>query len=182
MGRYRVRRRERLCALSAVICAAMLGPFGTKLAAQAVHAPTRVWMSLGLGGGGVQDLEAGGIITFQLTGQWRSHHVAFRALIMGDTNFQSGSGDSINEAGILYGRRLASSFGYVSAAAGVAAVSAEGFSGAPRQARETIGLPVVVEAAFQAPVIGLGIQAFGNLNSVALYGGVSIVLHLGWMQ
>ncbi len=159
----------------------------TGLAAGAVHAQserpgTRVWLSLGLGGGVAQELDVDGTVSFQATAQWRTHHVVFRALGMGDIgSFPDGSDDSVEEVGVLYGRRRAWSFGYVAASAGLAGVSAKGFPGASREIRRTVGVPLALEAGFQSPVIGLGIQGFANLNSLTSYAGVFLVLQLGWM-
>jgi hypothetical protein len=103
-------------------------------------------------------------------------------MVMGDIgSFPDGSDDSITEVGVLYGRRAVWSFGYVAIAGGMAMVTAKGFSGAAGERRETIGLPVIAEAGLQSKVLGLGIQAFGNVNPVSMYGGVSLFLEIGWM-
>jgi hypothetical protein len=40
---------------------------------------------------------------------------------------------------------------------------------------------VVAEGALTARVIGIGLQGFTNLNAEAIYGGLGLVLHLGWL-
>jgi len=166
-----------------VIAAAGLALSVSQTSAQPVNRPTRVWLSLGLGGGGAQELDANGAASFQLTAQWGPHHTMFRALGMGDVSSfpEAGSDDTIEEVGVLYGRRAVSSFGYAALAGGLAIVNAKGFAGASNARRQTIGLPVIAEAGLQSSVLGLGIQAFGNLNTVSLYGGVSLFLQVGWM-
>lgn len=159
----------------------------TVVAAGPLHAQsegpgTRVWLSLGLGGGVAQELNVDGTLALQANAQWGRHHVALRALGMGDVgSFPDGSDDSVTEVSLLYGRRGAWSFGYVAAAAGLASVSAKGLPGTANAVQRAVGLPVVLEAGLQSPVLGLGIQGFGNLNSVATYGGVLVFLQLGWM-
>ncbi len=177
---WMVERREvrRVTLLVLVWTVVAAGP----IHAQSEELGTRVWLSLGLGGGAAQELNVDGTLAFQANAQWGRHHVALRALGMGDVgSFPDGSDDSVTEVSLLYGRRRAWSFGYVAAAAGLANVSAKGLPGTSNEVHRTVGLPVVLEAGLQSPVLGLGIQGFGNLNSVATYGGVLILLQLGWM-
>lgn len=152
------------------------------LAAQSTQPGPRIWLSLGLGGGAAPELSVDGTLAFQATAQWGGHHVALRALGMGDVgSFPDGSDDSVTEVSLLYGRRRAWSFGYVAAAAGLAGVGARGFPGTANDLRRTIGLPVSLEVGLQSPVVGIGVQGFGNLNTVASFGGVLVALQLGWM-
>jgi len=165
-----------------VIAAGALALAASETSAQSVDRPVRVWLGLGLGGAAAQGLDADGAVSFQLTAQWGPHHTVLRAVAMADVgSFPDGSDDSIEELGVLYGRRAAWSFGYVAIAGGVARVIGNGFSGAAGKSRETIGLPVIAEVGLQSTVLGLGIQAFGNLNSVSVYGGVSLFVEIGWM-
>lgn len=151
--------------------------------AQSVDQPTKVWLGLGLGGNGAQGLDVDAVGSFQLIVQWQQHHLTFRAIAIGDGSdlLGTGSGDTLEEVGILYGRRRASSFGYLAIAGGLAAVQAKGFTGATGERRKTIGLPVTAEAGLQSRLLGVGIQAFANLNTVSLFGGVSLFVQLGWM-
>ena len=110
---------------------------------------------------------------------WRSRWLGERLCVIG--SFPDGSDDAIAEVGVPYGRRAAWSFGYVAVAGGVAMIGGEGFPGASGERRETVGLPLVADVGLQSKVSGLGIQAFGNLNSVSMFGGVSVFLHIGWM-
>jgi hypothetical protein len=46
----------------------------------------------------------------------------------------------------------------------------------------TIGIPFLAEAAVQPlPILGLGVQAFANLNARGSSAGVSVFLQVGWM-
>ncbi len=166
----------------AMIAAGALALAASETSAQSVDRPVRVWLGLGFGGAAAQDLDADGAVSFQLTAQWGPHHAVLRSVLMSDLgSFPDGSDDSIEELGVLYGRRAAWSFGYVAIAGGMARVSGDGFSSATSKRRETIGLPVIAEVGLQWTVLGLGIQAFGNLNSVSTYGGVCLFLDIGWM-
>ena len=105
-----------------------------------------------------------------------------RTMYVGDIgSIPDGSGDSVVEAGILYGRRVTASFGYAGVAAGLSAVSADGLPGSAGEERGGVGIPVLAEAALQTTPVGLGLQLFGNLNSVASFGGMAIMVYLGWM-
>lgn len=149
--------------------------------AQTADRPARVWASLGLGAGGVQDLDAPEAVSLQVTAQWGPHHAMLRGLSMFDFSGISGGGPNheVTELGILYGRTVTSSFAYAAAAAGLARVSS--FAGASRGTSRTVGLPVVIEAGLQWRVFGLGIQGFGNLNTVSSFWGVALLLEIGWM-
>ena len=45
----------------------------------------------------------------------------------------------------------------------------------------TLGLALEVQAALSRRVLGIGLQAFGNLDPEASYGGVGLFLQLGWL-
>ena len=150
--------------------------------AQTADRPARVWASLGLGAGGVQDLDAPDAVSLQVTAQWGPHHAMLRGLGMIDVGGISGGGPNheVTELGILYGRTVTSSFAYAAAAAGLARVSS--FAGASRGTSQALGLPVIVEAGLQFLVIGVGIQAFGNLNTASSYWGVALFLQVGRLR
>ncbi len=46
----------------------------------------------------------------------------------------------------------------------------------------TPGIPVVAEAGIGNSVVGIAIHLFGNLNTLAPFGGVGVSLPLGWMR
>jgi hypothetical protein len=46
----------------------------------------------------------------------------------------------------------------------------------------TVGVPLEAEIGFRVlPIFGLGVTAFKNLNTKAMYGGVALVAQLGWL-
>ena len=146
--------------------------------AQTADRPARVWASLGLGAGGVQDLDAPQAVSLQVTAQWGPHHAMLRGLAMYDGI--SAGPHEVTELGILYGRTVISSFAYAAAAAGLARVSS--YAGFSRGTSQALGLPVIVEAGLQLIVIGVGIQAFGNLNTASSYWGVALFLQVGRLR
>jgi len=177
--------------VQAALAVAALGLPSGEVSAQSAERPTRVWLGLGLASGAAQDLATDAGATVQLTAQRGAHHVGLRMLFMGDWgSFPDGSDDTIGEIGLVYGRWSASSFGYAAISGGLALVSGQGFpdtgavgfSPTDDGTRSTVGIPLVVEAGLQSPVIGVGLQLFGNLNSLASYAGAALSLHLGWMR
>ncbi len=89
--------------------------------------------------------------------------------------------DVAGELGILYGRARTGSFGHLSLSAGL---SFNGFDQCESSQDQCVGLgvPIVGEAALRLfPVLGLGAQAFANLNSVSSYGGLVVFVQLGWL-
>ena len=140
----------------------------------------RLWLGLGPMFGGASGLavDVGG--SFQLTGERGPHHASLRVLMMGDAI--SSSNDAVLDVALLYGRNSSASFGYVAFAGGPAAVRLSGCDSAPSGECRTVGLTLAAEAGLQATVIGIGLQAFGNLNAVSSYGGLGVVMLLGWMR
>lgn len=172
--------RVHLC-VSMVVVGSVFVAVPGRIEAQDFERPVRVWASLGLGGAYVRDIDVDGGLALHLVGQWGAHSVMLRALFLGDLGLADGSGRSAQESAILYGRRVATSFGYAGLSGGVSGVSAKGFGGAFTETRTTIGLPVVAEAALQTTPVGLGLQLFGNVNSVAPFGGMLVMFYFGWM-
>ena len=153
-----------------------------QLVGQEAPEPTRIWLGVGLAVGG--STEWGGFgPTVNAVWQRGPHRAAIRAGGLFDfTGFpDSGSDDSVAELALLYGRSAANSFGSVAIGAGAAAVTFHGCPDGSAIRCVTIGLPLFAEAALQSKVMGIGIQAFGNLNPRSSFGGVALVLHLGWM-
>lgn len=141
--------------------------------------PLRAWVDLGLVSGiasGV-DVDLGAVV--QVTLEKGKHHAALRFVGLGSV--VRSSGDIAGDVALLYGRTGSAAFVHGAVGAGPAFVQLDGCDGVRGADCRTIGLTATAEAALQAKVVGLGVQAFGNLNSVASYGGVGIVLQLGWM-
>ena len=149
--------------------------------AQELREPSRVWAGAGLAGGGSS--EVGGLgVMLQIVYQKQPHHVALRGVYLHDLSGfpDSGGGDIIAEAGLLYGRTNAMKWGHVAFAAGASAVA---FDTCPNDDDTcfTVGVPLAAEAALTGKVVGLGLQVFGNVNTKAPYAGVSLFLLLGWL-
>ena len=138
-------------------------------------------LGVGFAGGGTRGPDANGGLVIQLDLHGGRHHFTLRALGMGDvSNFPDGSGDGVEEVALLYGRQARARPGYFTLGAGLGRVSAEGFTGASDEQRSTVGLSLLAEASLQSTPIGAGLQIFGNVNSIAAFAGVAILLHLGW--
>lgn len=142
--------------------------------------PLRVWVDLGVATGiasGI-DVDLGGVL--EVTVEKGKHHAALRAVGLGSV--VASSGDVIGDLSILYGRTASASFIHAAVAAGPSVVGIEGCDGVRGADCRTVGLTATAEVAFQAMLIGIGLHAFGNVNSVASYGGFGIVLQAGWMR
>lgn len=171
---YPRRARARRCSLLFGVLIAALLP--SHLQAQQDGTRSRTWLGAGLGGG--YSLDSDGIaLMAELVHQRGAHHFAVRAL----TIFDPGGDDHVaSELGILYGRSWTRSLGHVALAGGIAGTTVnECADGEPCTA---IGFPIVLEAAFRPfSFIGVGVQAFGNINNEQRYRGVVAFVQLGWL-
>lgn len=135
----------------------------------------RIWGAVGIGAG--MPTSGGDGITnmAQVVFQKHPHHVALRALLMHDLDRPT---DDIGEASVLYGRTFGLGGSYAAVAAGI---SANAFDTCPDDddACFSLGFPVVVEAAISRKYVGVGLQAFGNVNSIASYAGAVLFVQLG---
>lgn len=141
----------------------------------------RWWIAGGVGAGGTGD--AGGVgLLGELVVQ--RNHTVFMVRGVGGYEFDL-AGDSsgerdVGDVGVLIGRGTTGGPGHALIAAGVG-----GFSGAcgDRTARckSIPSIPLAVEAAIHiGPVVALGAQVLGNLNTRApMIGGV-VMLQVGW--
>jgi hypothetical protein len=113
----------------------------------------------------------------QLVLQKRAHYFAARGALLVDP-FQDGG--TIGELGVLYGRAAKRPWGHAAIAGGLAHTSVDPCpesGGCP-----TIGVPIVAEASLRlGSVVGVGAQAFVNVNSVTVYRGLAVFLQLGWI-
>lgn len=145
--------------------------------------PDRIWLGVGLAQGISAEVESGLGGLAQLTWQRGSRHVALRALGLAD--FQGfpdgGSDDGVAELGALYGWTRPASWGHLALAAGVSLLRLDGCGDGAPDVCSAVGLPVTAEAAIQTAVVGLGLQAYGNVNTRTPYGGLALFVQLGWM-
>lgn len=173
--------RATVCAvlLAVFLLAAVAGPAG----AQDAPAPARVWLGVGPGFGAGPEIVGGLGGLIQLTWQRERTHLALRTLGLVDFDGfpDSGGGSSATELGLLYGRARVTSWGHAAVGAGLSGVYLEGCGDDGPDECWAVGVPLAAEAALQALVAGLGVQAFANLNTRAPYGGLVLFLQLGWM-
>ena len=137
---------------------------------------SRTWLGAGLGGS--YSAGSDGIaLMAELVHQRHAHHFAARAV----TVFDPGGEDHIaSELGILYGRSWTRSLGHVALAGGLAATSMNECTDG--DICTTIGFPIVLEAAFRPlSFIGVGVQAYGNINNERRYRGAVAFVQLGWL-
>ncbi len=138
---------------------------------------SRVWLGLGVAAGGGHDAGGGGVLA-EIVFQKRAHYFAVRGLLIADP-FGS---DNIAELGVLYGRSAKRPWGHAVIAGGLAYSSVEPCPDAGTSGCTSFGIPIVAEAGLRlASVVGLGAQAFVNLNPNTVYGGLAAFLQLGWM-
>lgn len=151
-------------------------------AGQSPDSPLRVWLGLGLAGSGASGLDVNGGATGHLTAEWGVHHVSLRVTSLSDwASLPDGGDDSAGDVALLYGRARYFGAGYLAAAAGPAAVSVKGCMDCGGDTRRTAGLTLTAQAGLQATIVGLSLQGFTNLNTISIYGGVALVVELGWM-
>jgi arginase family protein len=141
---------------------------------------SRVWLGLGLGGGGRADGASGIALMGEVVSQVRAHHFALRGLGVVDPLGEGA--DEFGEIGLLYGRAAKRAWGHGAIAAGLAITGVSSCSDAATSGCTTLGIPVVAEAALRlGSVIGVGAQGFTNLNTKSTYGGLLVFLQLGWL-
>jgi hypothetical protein len=138
--------------------------------------PTRAWVSAGIGfaSRGPAGHIAG---TYQLGGNLLSARAAGTIAVFGD---------ELWDVGLLYGRALVSGLVHASAGAGVGLVGGrtrEGIHDDGEALPTTFGVPIAVELFFRpAPVIGLGVYGFGNVNQEESFAGVTAAVQLGRLR
>ncbi len=152
--------------------------------AQEADARTRVWLGMGLAAGGVAGIDAPLGLLARVTWQREPHQATLRLLYLGESEGfpETTSSNHVTELGLLYGRSRVSSWGHAALSAGASLLAFESYC--PHVDRDgcvTVGVPFTAEAAVQGAFVGLGLQAFGNINPRAPYGGVAVFVQLGWM-
>jgi hypothetical protein len=156
----------------------LLVAIGTLTTALAGQDRPRIWLGAGLGGAGGSDARGGGALMAEIIYQTGVHHFGVRAL--GAADPFGYSGDEFGEVGVVYGRSATRPWGHAAIAAGLAWTgfgSCQGSGGC-----STVGVPVVAEVAARLfSIMGVGAQAFGNLNTKSVYLGAVLFLQLGWL-
>lgn len=96
--------------------------------------------------------------------------------------FPDTSGGGVaGEIGLIYGRTRTTSRGHAAVASGLSLVAFDTCPDNYPSSCASVGLPIVAEAAANAKVFGLGVQAFANINPKAPYAGLAFFLQIGWM-
>ncbi len=144
--------------------------------------PTRAWVGVGVVGGATSDFGGGLGLTARLGGQRTPHHVELRAVLLSDIgSFPDGGDGSAGDLSLLYGRVAASSLGSVAIAGGPSLAWTDECPRSTASGCYTIGLAFSADVAIQSRLLGIGLQALGNLNSQTSFAGVAVMLYLGWM-
>lgn len=137
----------------------------------------RVWLGLGVGGGGTAEVDAVGVLG-QLVYERAPHHFAVRVIALADVS--SGADRGMGEAGVLYGRMISGGIAAASASAGLSYVHVDRCDAT--ESCGTIGVPLVADVMLTPfYVIGIGLQLFANINPEASHAGVFVTLSIGWM-
>jgi hypothetical protein len=139
----------------------------------------RLWAAFGLGFGGSAKGE-GAAVVGELVFQRSPHHLALRATGIADLFDPASCG--MGDLGVVYGRTAIGSLGHATVGSGLALTSADRCDGSGGSRGAGLGVPIVAEVALRlAPVVGIGLQAFANVNPRASFGGVVVFLQLGWL-
>lgn len=94
----------------------------------------------------------------------------------------AGGAEHVTELGLLYGRWRERGAVAWSLSGGLASVRiSDCGEGGPSRACTTLGVPLVADAVVASRVVGVGLQAFANLNLKAPFGGIGVVVPVGWM-
>jgi hypothetical protein len=162
---------------------AILAPTA-RASAQDYQNPLRVWGAFGLGGVSAPVTDGMGVMG-EIAVQKYPHHAAFRVLAIADA-VNTSAGPKIGEFAALYGRTAIAPAGHAAIASGLALTGGDlckvASTDAQCQDSWTVGIPIVAELALQPlPVVGVGVQAFANLNTKASFFGGIVFLQLGWM-
>jgi hypothetical protein len=141
---------------------------------------SRIWLGAGLGSAARSDGASGFAVMGEIVYQVKAHHFTIRA--MGAAEPFGEGADEFGEIGLLYGRAAKRTWGHAAISGGLAITSVASCHASATSGCTTLGVPVVAEAALRfAPVVGVGIQGFANLNPKSVYGGLVLFLQLGWM-
>lgn len=129
------------------------------------QAPNLYWV---FGGGGIST--QGGSVGFGASHQFRQHIITGRFIRNYDFN---GGGTENWDVGALYGRSYKTKSAMISGGGGLAYVGPSGSAG-------TVGIPLESQI-FWTPTeyFGIGIYAFGNVNTKQTFAGALLGLQIG---
>jgi hypothetical protein len=114
---------------------------------------------------------------------------SLKVLLGSDFNLFSGSSLFVNEISAMYGWVNKGKFGYGALSAGLGYVSVTRRNGfgifeyvygtSPQRQSSTVGLSLEAQGFGNLFVVGIGVNAFLNLNTELIYGGIGIQLQIG---
>jgi hypothetical protein len=161
----------------AAVVGLLLIPIASPASAQSGAPSPRLWLALGLGFGGDSNVSSQGAGLAEVAYQRGPHQLTLRAAGIVDP---FGSHANIaGDVGLLYGVSRAGSFGHASLSAGLSVVGFDRCESS-QDGCVTAGLPLDGELALRlAPVLGLGLQAFTNINSESMYWGAVVFVQMG---
>ena len=157
----------------------------TPLHAQSASDITRVWGAVGMGAGqAAGPYQGGGEVAGlgEIVVQRGKQRFSIRRVFVTDIwTF------AVGDVGVLYGHtwRSERSPRSFSISTGIARVGSDDCDYVAEQFRcdHTIGLPLSAEVAWQPyRVVGLGLQGFGNINSVSSFAAVALTLQVGRLR
>lgn len=149
--------------------------------------PVRIWIYGGMGGGDFssrdgQTNDPGIALLAGVAASRAAHRFTLRGAVVAEI-----LGDGIADLGLLYGRTWTGERSQRSLSAGVALVEGEDchgiFSGRPCEDVNKVGLPLSASVSFRpVRMLGLGLEAFGNLNTLSSFAGVAAIIELGSLR
>ena len=146
--------------------------------AQAQDNRTLVWGAVGAGAAAPTTGGEGITNIAQLVIQKNPHHAALRIVAIHDIDRPT---NEIGELSALYGRTRSIRNYPVVLATGLSAV---GFFDCPDDDDScfTFGVPLVAEVSRNSRFVGIGFQAFTNINPKAVYAGGVLMVKLGKLR
>lgn len=164
--------------LSSGVAAIAVALVATVGSAQAQDNRTLVWGAVGVGAAAPTTGGEGITNIAQLVIQKNPHHAALRIVAIHDIDRPT---NEIGELSALYGRTRSIRSYPVVLATGLAAV---GFFDCPDDDDScfTFGVPLVAEVSRNSRFVGIGFQAFTNINPKAVYAGGVLIVKLGKLR
>ena len=160
-------------------------------------AADRSAISIGLGAGSGRWHDGSGRAeVIQITYEKNGHQFALRVSGVADGTEGHDDSSDASDFGLLYGRVKNTRFAHLAVMAGLSTTQVEYTIVPDRPSpscrcievgqyenRRSVGVPLVAEASFRPfPALGLGVQAFANLNRNSAWGAVVIFAQVGWMR
>lgn len=164
----------------ALVFLAMVSVPGGALS-QTAESGTRIWLAPGVGAGLMADTDPAALLLEMgvLRGNLR-----IGARIAGLTEAGTGNDGSAWDLGVVAGPAVRGRLGHAAVGAGLAVAGCHNRREAPKcDGTSTVGVALMAEAAFRIlPFMGVGLQAFGDLNGNSTFGGLVAFVQLGLLR